>query len=300
MSAVAASTEHSDRPTRWRWWIIGVAVVAVIGGGVLGGYLWLTSDQAVPVDVQQVAANFRTTTTVARSPTTPAPTSAAAGSTTSVASTTTRPAAPIGVYVYNTTGQEGVDALGGSEHPYPAATTITMSDLGNGCRSTRWDALEQRWSDAQLCPGPDGWTLSAKTVYHAFFHQSDERVYSCQPGSVHLPADLTPDLTFSAYCTSGGTSASGASTEEIHGRVIGDEAITVDGQPVDTVHVQYQITIGGETGGQTNIDRWYARDVPLLLVKEVSDSATTSEEVIGTVHYDERYELVLQSLEPIA
>ena len=274
--------------------------MAIIAGGVLGGYLWLTSDQAVPVDVQQIAANFRTTTSVARPPTTPATTSSAAGSTTSGAPTTTEPAAPIGVFVYNTTGQEGVDALGGTEHDYPAATTITMSDLGNGCWSIRWDALEQRWSDTQVCRGPDGWTLSAKTVFHAFFQQSDERVYTCQPGSVELPADLTPDVTFSASCTSGGTSASGASTEEIQGRVIGDEAIVVDGQSVNTVHVQYQLTIGGETGGQTNVDRWYAREVPLLLVKEVSDSATTSEEVIGTVHYDERYELVLQSLEPIA
>ena len=82
--------------------------------------------------------------------------------------------------------------------------------------------------------------------------------------------------------------------------MIGDEEIVVNGQSVDTVHVQYEIAIGGETGGQTSIDRWYARDVPMLLVKEVSDSATTSEEVVGTVHYTERYELVLQSLEPIA
>ena len=275
--------------------------MAIIAGGLLGGYLWLTSDQTTPIDVQQIAANFRTTTSAARPSTTPAATSSVAGPTTSAApTTTTQPAAPIGVYVYNTTGQEGVDALGGSAHDYPAATTITMSDLGNGCRSIRWDVLEQRWSDTQVCPGPDGWTLSAKTVYHEFFHQSDERAYSCEPGSVQLPADPTPDVTFSASCTSGGTSASGASTEDIQGRVIGDEAIVVGGQSVDTVHVQYQLAIGGETGGHTTVDSWYARDVPLLLVKEVSDSATTSEEVIGTVHYDERYELVLQSLEPIA
>ena len=286
--------------------------MAIIAGGVLGGYLWLTSDSAVPVDVEQIAANFRTTTSAATAPTTPAPTSSApgptsvsaptsaAGPTTSLAPPTTQPAAPIGVYVYNTTGQEGVDALGGSEHDYPVATSISMSDLGNGCRSIRWDALEQRWSDTQVCPGPDGWTVTAKTVFHSFFHQDDERMYTCQPGSVELPADLTANVTFSASCTSGGTSASGASTEDIQGRVIGDEEIVVNGQSVDTVHVQYQIAIGGETGGQTSIDRWYARDVPMLLVKEVSDSATTSEEVVGTVHYTERYELVLQSLEPIA
>ena len=32
-----------------------------------------------------------------------------------------------GVYTYTTTGSDGVDALGGARHQYPATTTLTVS-----------------------------------------------------------------------------------------------------------------------------------------------------------------------------
>ena len=137
-------------------------------------------------------------------------------------------------------------------------------------------------------------------MFHSFFHQSDERAFSCTEGSMYLPTVLTPGATFSADCSSAGSSESGASTELINGRVIGTEALQVAGQPVETVHVRYEIIIGGESTGRTDIDRWYALDAPPLLVREVRQSFTDSETPIGTVHYEEHYELILQSVEPIA
>lgn len=300
------------------WSIVGVVVVAA---GVIGGVLWwLKSDQARPVAVDDVLADFRasasstTTTTAAGADTTPgsadttmppatsdgSATSAAADTTVAATSTTQPAALPIGVYVYTTTGDEGVDALGGDEHPYPATTTMTVTNSGEGCVMIRWDALEQRWDQAQYCWQADGWHLTARTTFHSFFQQSDERGFTCTPQSLQLPADPAAGATFTASCDSPGTGQSGASGEDITGTVVGFEQLQVGDEMVDTVHVKYDTAITGQSAGDDTVERWYARDAPMLLVREVRSGVTNSETAVGTVRYDEQYELMLQDLAPLS
>jgi hypothetical protein len=307
-----------QRTRRRLWWSIAGAVVVV--AGVAGGvFLWLKSDQARPIDVDQVVADFRAAegltsiaaTTAGSTTSEPSAsvddtaTTPAAGTITTpttTTSTTTEPrSVPTGVYLYATTGDERVDALGGDEHRYPSATTITVTARGDSCVTTRWDALEQRWEDAHYCPqGGGGWALSALTTYHSFFHQSDEREFTCAPGSMQLPAEPSAGATFTASCTSPGTSESGASTEDITATVIGFEQVEVGGQQVDTVHIRYVTTIGGESTGQDTSDQWYAVETPLLLVREERAGQTASQTPVGAVRYEEQYTLMLQNVEPIS
>lgn len=288
-----------QRTRRRVWWAAG-GVFVVLAGTVAGVLIWLHSDQARPIAVEDVVAEFRaasaTSTTVS-----PNTSSAATSSPSSTSPSTSAPAKlPVGVYVYDTVGDEGVDALGGSDHVYPATTTVTVTRNPDGCVTVRWDALEQRWDESTHCPHRDGWTWRSRTVYHSFFQQHDERAFECTPGSLHLPADLTSTQPFVASCASAGTSESGASTEEITGRVVGFEQVGVGGRPIETVHVHYEVAIGGESTGSASIDRWYAVEPALLMVREVRAGGTSTETPIGTVHYEESYELTLQRLEPFS
>jgi hypothetical protein len=225
-----------------------------------------------------------------------------AAATTSSEPTAAAPPAPplpsAGVYVYATTGHEGVDALSGSSHTYPEETTVTLTIGDDGCVHTRWDALRQRWNDETVCRRGRRWMLKEKTVFHSFFRQSERRHFVCDADSVALPARLIPDTTFNAACTSGGGSQSGRSTEAITGTVIGDEQLAIDGRMVDVIHIRYEMEIAGESSGHNQLDRWIWRDSPPLVVLETSRQTTTSETVIGDVHYDEDYELSVLSLEP--
>ena len=306
-----------NRYRRRRWlWAAAIGLV-VVAGVAAGGYLWITSDPAEPVDVDDVVADYRASTTAASAPApvTARPTTMASAPATTASApaptdVSTRPtsSAPVersdptpGVYVYDTTGRESVDALGGSAHEYPAETTITLRQQGGeGCVRARWEALRQRWDEELRCPHPDGWSLDAKTVYHSFFRQSEKRSFDCEPDEVYLPADPAPELALSARCTSAGGAKSGRSTEGWRGRTVGMETLKIDGRTVDTFHVRYQVAIGGESTGRADIDRWYSLEAPTLLVRELRTGRTTSETVIGAVHYEERYELLLRSLEPIA
>ena len=177
---------------------------------------------------------------------------------------------------------------------------MTVTDSGEGCVTIRWDALEQRWDDAQYCWQPDGWHLTTRTTFHSFFQQSDEREFTCTPQSLQLPADPAAGDTFTASCNSPGTGQSGPSSEDATGTVVGFEQLQVGDDTVDTVHVKYDTVIAGQSSGSDTVERWYARDVPMLLVREVRTGVTNSETAIGTVRYDEQYELMLQALAPLS
>src|SRR5829696_2037569 len=272
-----------QRTRRRLWWSIAGVVVVILGvaGGVL---LWLKSDSARPVSVDDVVAEYRagvggtttssmpatTTTTDLGSTTTVdgTPTSGAASTTAPATTTATVATLAAGVYVYATTGDERVDALGGSDHVYPETSTITVTSTGDGCLTTRWTALDQRWDETQVCPDGGGWLITARTTFHSFFHQDDQRAFTCTDDSYLLPADIVPGATFGASCNSPGTGQSGASTEDYTANIVGFEALEVGGQQVETVHVHYEVTVGGESAGGDVIERWYDRELPMLLVRE--------------------------------
>jgi hypothetical protein len=308
-----------QRTRRRLWWSIAGAGVVLIG--VAGGvYLWLKSDSARPVSVDDVVNDFRaatggststtstmpatTTTTGAATSSGDATTAGAATSTTSTTAaattTTTSPTLAPGVYLYVTTGDERVDALGGSDHAYPQTTTLTVTSSGDGCLTTRWTALDQRWDETQVCPDDGGWLITARTTFHSFFHQDDERAFTCTADSFLLPADLAPGTTFRASCNSPGTGQSGASSEDYSASIVGFETLDVGGQQVETVRVHYDVTVGGESTGGDSIERWYDRQQPMLLVREERTAQTTSPTAIGDVHYEEQYTLMLQDLQPIS
>ncbi len=192
-----------------------------------------------------------------------------------------------GVYVYATSGEESVDALLGSGHPYPNETTVTVSAGGCGVL-LRWAPVHGRTQTYELCRVEDGFELAGYRETHRFFGQTTRTDYRCEPGSPWLLPALE---TFERRCTAEDT------TETAHGRILGRETVDVDGEDIETYHVRIETTLEGRTHGSGEQDWWLLPESGLPVRAIVrNDNATGSP--IGDVSYSERVELLLADLEP--
>jgi hypothetical protein len=301
-----------------RWWsVVAVAAVVLIAVAVVVLRAVVFRDQARAVSTDEAVDRFRTqassipvdstagpTTVAVIAPPTPpavASTAPAVVSSSSVTSTTvvvssSAAAASValvapGVYRYATTGQEHVDALDGTTHPYPPETTITVVAEGCGV-SLRWDALQERWDQWQLCATPEGVVLGTDGIqYHEFFGQPDNEKVACA-ATVMLVA-ATPDARapVDQQCTLADDPWLPVWT------TLERTPRTVDGQQVDVQHVRMEIKDDDEYWEHTTID-WYLAPNGLPVVVDATKSSL-SPSPIGAIQYDEHYQLELESLTPM-
>jgi hypothetical protein len=230
-------------------------------------WVFVLRDTAEPVSLKQVIEEFRS-----------------AGSSTAAA-----PRSFEGVYLYDTIGLEEIDALLGARHEYPPQTTITVTAGGCGIL-LRWDALEERTTTWEFCPGGDeGWTIAGYREVHAFFGNTVRTDYRCEPGSLWWPLDDARGVTWTRRC------ATGETTETAEGRVVGREPVGPGG--LTGIHLSLETTLEGSTRGTGTFDVWLEESTGFpLRIAFTNDNRTGS--AIGDVHYTERVELRLTSLEP--
>lgn len=307
---------RAPRRTTWpqRGLAVLVAVLLVAGGGVL--YI-RSLDRATPFTTETALDEYRRGVGAVRTPdavggftpSAPSTTVAAteeesqAGSASSRTSTTITTSvtsagaasaergrrAP-GVYTFETTGWETVDAVGVARHDYPELTTYTIWDDVCGQRM-RWAPLNERWDEVTTCFADGGEAMHRFVTFHEFFGQADRQTYECEPRSWILPPSLAPGTTWDATCETDGTVQRGV------GQVIGVETLEVQGQPVETVHVRFESELTGNTNGTGTTDTW-SRLADGLLIRQESTSKSHSNSAFGGVNYREEYTLHLASLEP--
>jgi len=198
---------------------------------------------------------------------------------------------PPGVYVYATSGHEEVSVMGGSRHDYPAQTTMTVTATACG-RDVRWDALQQRWDDIAACTSGPGIDVSAFTTHHEFFGVSDQRTYTCPPGTPIRPAATTTGSQTSGRCT-----APGASTT-LDTTVAGVDNVMVGATVVPAVRVHVVQVLTGATSGTRTSDIWFALSDGLI-VRLLSTVDGRSNSAIGETNYHEQVSLQLTSLAPL-
>lgn len=255
--------------------IVALAVTVV--------WRFVLHDTTTTVSVDDAVEEFRGSTVSSTSAA--APTSATAGGEAEVLEP--------GVYVYRTTGDEGVDALGGTRHAYPRETTITVTPGSCGL-VLRWVVLAERSEEWDICRSPSGELLTSYyEALHVFFGQDDRRHYTCPAGTPALPAKHTYGERTAITCHSGGL------TEVTESEVIGLEPITIGGVEREALHLQIAVRLSGDDGttGFADAELWLDPATALPL-RRIERSETTSPTLIGDVHYDEQYELVLTSLNP--
>lgn len=251
--------------------LLAVACLVVLGAA---GLLYLISrDTTTPIGVTEAVDRFRESTT-----TVPA------------GDRTERALPAAGVYVYETTGSERIDVLGGATHSYPPSTTITIEHVDCGIRQ-RWTPTEERSDDEQLCLSDGGLERRTLATHHEFFDLGDDTTFTCEPGYVVVPADPTPGDTWRTDCDGGGTRLEG------RGRVVGLESRDVAGTAVEAVHVRVEETSSGSDEGTSSDDYWLRSSDGLLVARE-SSVRTRSDSPVGTATYEETFTLRLLSLEP--
>jgi hypothetical protein len=255
--------------------LIAAAVVTVLVLGVAGvaaTVLYVRArDASNAVPVEDVIARFN------------------AGDSRSLGGAAPRGPAP-GVYLYDTTGEERVDALGGATHAYPAVTAVTVTPTACGF-DERWDALEQRWDHVRVCSDAAGQRLEAVENYHEFFGRGDRRSFTCDPRSFARPPSTEIGYTWTTRCSGDDGWFTG------RGETLGMETLTVGGVAVETLHYRVEVETHGGSRGAAVHENWIIASTGLVVRRRGSvDSVADS--LIGNVRYQESYELRLRSLEP--
>jgi hypothetical protein len=196
-----------------------------------------------------------------------------------------------GVYVYETSGSERIDALGGTAHTYPAQTTITVTHSECGFNA-RWDALEERWDEQRVCAGAEGWTMATTASYHEFYGNGQRNDFTCSPDSAFLPAAAGRGATWSASCTADGQAF--VSTAHAMQR----ERMEIAGRVVETLHFRTEVRNSGSTRGGATYDVWIMPETGLIARREVRLKVDT-DSIVGDVAYEEAYTIQLTSLTPV-
>ncbi len=243
----------------------GLAVIALVVVAVFGVRLWLTAEPG-EVGVDETLDEFReqAADVVIETPVD-------------------------GVYVYDTTGTEQVDVLGGDSHEYPAETAMTVMTEGCGVRTT-WAPLDGRSETMLLCLRNGGAVLRETTTVHSFFRQSQATPYVCEPEVWWVPPDGVSE--WSGQCTS-----SDRTTDRV-ARVVATDSFVVDGEARDAVHVRYTDTLAGASTGTVTGDLWLDRRTGLILRQRLRVDSR-NDTVVGEVVFIEELELSLRSLEPL-
>ncbi len=249
--------------TRRRWWIAATAAATVIFvalGFAIGVRAWLTEPPR-RVGVQETVESFRTVSKES--------------------------AAVDGVYVYDSSGQESIDALGGDSHTYPAETALTVTSEGCGERMT-WKPLAGRAETWLVCPVGGGLAMPSANSVHSFFRQTYDTGFVCD-GSWWVPP---PNVT---EWTSSCSNKDRTSTRT--GRVVGIEPYSVDGKARQAIHVSWIDRLSRDSDGTVTTDVWIDQETGLMLKEHrVTDSRNDS--VVGKVVFREQLDLTVRSLNP--
>jgi hypothetical protein len=264
-------SEQGAQGRRWRKVaLIAASVVASLVVLAVAAVLYVRSrDSATAVPVGEAVDEFREASD-------------------SVVATAELP--PPGVYVYDTVGDERVDALGGISHTYPAETTITVTHTDCGYQ-LRWDALRERWDELNVCVTPDGETIESARQYHEFFGVANEQTFDCDPARIVIVDPPVEGDTHTSPC------AGGSSTNDLTITVVGVEPIEVGGQTIDAVKIHVSSALAGDVRGTSELDYWAHPDNALVL-RRVSRVVTDANSPLGTTRYEEGYTIHLRSLEP--
>jgi len=270
--------------------LAGVTVIAA-GAFVVHRYHLLDRGTTTPVSLEATRNSFQQAT-VAPSTSSPAtsvptrPTTPGSVTPTTLSPTTQLPA--LGVYVYDTTGKDSVDALAGSHHDYPPMTTITVTSSACGVIQ-RWDVLVERWEQWDRCAEPGTMVETGRVTFDTFFGRSQTDTYVCTGSG--RPVDAPAGTVWSATCSQGDE------VEVRDGVVVGAETTTVGTISVATEHVR--VTVADGTPSDTQVtDTWYQVGTDLV-VAQTGSAATTNASPVGPVHYAEQYEIHLTSLTPL-
>ena len=254
---------------RRRWIVLSIVVASVlIGiGTALGMRAWLTAEPR-RVGVQETIIGFRQDATDG---------------------TDAHEVATVdGVYVYDTSGSESIDVLGGDAHSYPSETALTVTSEACGLRMT-WKPLAGRSESWLVCPLNGGTITPRTSSVHSFFRQTYDTAFVCNSDSW-----WTPPEGMSTWTSSCGNDDR---TSTRVGRVIGIEPYAIDGETRDVIHAEWREELSRGSEGTVTTEIWIDKQTGLMLREQVTTDSR-NDSVVGKVTFEELLDLRLRSLVP--
>jgi hypothetical protein len=192
-----------------------------------------------------------------------------------------------GVYAYTTSGGERI-SFGGGRHDYPDRTFAAVRRRA-GCRwELEHSILEEHVDHLFYCGRPESLSLLAFRSNIAFFGQTNEATYVCDPPEALVSREKGAR---SYRCSSEDGEVRGTVTD------LERDRLRVGGRRVEAVHVQSQSTLSGRARGTSRAEVWLHPESGLLL-KLVREVHSTAAAFGTTVTYDENASFVLESLSP--
>lgn len=195
-----------------------------------------------------------------------------------------------GVYVYNTTGYESIDALGGQRRDFPPQTTVTVKSAACGF-TQRWEPFDQHWEQSDICVSAQMASLREYLTYVSFDGQADQQDFLCPQGAYVRLARAQQGERWSYSCSSSNTKL------QVNAQVVGFEDIVVGGANVHTVHIHLDATLSGQANGTSPEDVWLST-ANTLMIRSTGSADMHEQTSFGDVHYQEQYSLQLTNLTP--
>ncbi len=193
-----------------------------------------------------------------------------------------------GVYVYETSGTESIDVLGGDSHAYPTESTLTVMTEGCGVRMT-WKPLDGRSESWLVCPAGGGSFTPRTNSVHSFFRQTYDTAFVCETGSWWAPPDGMS--TWTSKC------GNDDRTSTRKGRIVGIEPYVIDGQAREAIHALWHDELSRGSEGTVTTEIWIDKRTDLMLRQRVTTDSR-NDSVVGEVTFREQLDLELRSLVP--
>lgn len=265
--------------SRWKWVVVGLAVVGlVLGGGALALRAFRDDPGAKSIDA--AVDDFR-------------------GGTTSTPSESRQPA----VGVYSATG-EGHGSLSvpplSQDDGSPLPVTVTAGEAG--CWTLRVDYNTAHWQTWDFCADSptslvehggqtfQRWVVGPTTI-------DNLSTFTCDPPAFAMAIDLTPGTSWDASCSGTNTQAAGTTTSAGPYTYVGAEDIRIGTSTITVQRYHQARTLSGAQVGEESAELWIepATGLPVRTERTLD---VRSGSPIGDITYREQGWWQLDALTP--
>ncbi len=275
----ADSSEGASPRHRWRYVLVGLAVLLAVGAAVFA-FRWSNrgADEASTSDLLE---QFREGDGVG-------------GADGEFLQPST------GVYTYLATGSENLSLLDTTQEWGPTMPASVTQDE-DGCWTWRVEYNTNHWQEQDLCPDDNRLLETGGTSMQSFdfgaFTTADTVAAVCDPPGEAIRADAEPGDTWSQSCVGRNeerdTEVVTAGTNEF----VGVEEIQIGSETVAALHYQILRTLSGDQTGSESTERWYSVTDGMLL-RVTSDITVHTPSPLGDVTFTQNGEFELESLTP--
>ena len=203
-----------------------------------------------------------------------------------VASLRNRLPAP-GVYLYRTTGGEGLSLMG-VQRSFPSTTSMIVAE--GRCATVSWVPLTQHTESTTLCGGTDGALSVPRLVTdESIAGTTTTSTVRCPATAYLLPPAAHPGQRWGATCSL----TSPAEKVSMAGVASGPATVVVGGHRVAVEHTRFTLSFHGTAGGTNPTDFWIVPSSGLIVRERESVGMTQS-----GVRYSESMDAVAHRSRP--